>query len=135
MQVSCAKKAAELVFLGADDEIRTRDPHLGKVVVTVRPVRFLFRPVRTPIYHHTRAMRGSACLADDRVAATDRLGDGPDLCSTCALPSATLQDVADVVGSAVGWVEGGAAFDELGEFQFEGGELSLPFADVGEFVG
>ena len=34
---------ADLVFLGADDEIRTRDPHLGEVVVTVRTVRLLLR--------------------------------------------------------------------------------------------
>ena len=63
----------------ADDEIRTRDPHLGKgcghrpyspstalqystVQKTVRPVR-LFRPVRIPVYHHTRARCGSARVA------------------------------------------------------------------------
>ena len=33
--------AADLVFVGADDEIRTRDPHLGKVVGTVRTVRLM----------------------------------------------------------------------------------------------
>ena len=27
------KRAADLVFVGADDEIRTRDPHLGKVML------------------------------------------------------------------------------------------------------
>jgi hypothetical protein len=33
MQISGPKRAAEQVFLGADDEIRTRDPHLGKVML------------------------------------------------------------------------------------------------------
>ena len=42
-QVSGPYRAADLVFVGADDEIRTRDPHLGKVVVTVRTVRLLLR--------------------------------------------------------------------------------------------
>ncbi len=32
-QVSGPCWAADLVFLGADDEIRTRDPHLGKVML------------------------------------------------------------------------------------------------------
>ncbi len=32
-QVSGPCRAADLVFLGADDEIRTRDPHLGKVML------------------------------------------------------------------------------------------------------
>ena len=41
---------------------------------TVRPVR-LFRRVRIPVCHHTRAMCASACLADDCVAAADHLGD------------------------------------------------------------
>ena len=43
--------------------------------------------------------------------------------------------MTDVVGSAVGWVEGGAAFDELGEFMLEGSQLLLSFANFGEFVG
>ena len=33
MQVSGPYMAADLVFVGADDEIRTRDPHLGKVML------------------------------------------------------------------------------------------------------
>ena len=32
-QASGPWRAADLVFLGADDEIRTRDPHLGKVML------------------------------------------------------------------------------------------------------
>ena len=32
-KVSGPCRAADLVFLGADDEIRTRDPHLGKVML------------------------------------------------------------------------------------------------------
>ena len=37
-QASGPSRAAGLVLLGADDEIRTRDPHLGKKKVT-QPVR------------------------------------------------------------------------------------------------
>ena len=33
------------MFVGADDEIRTRDPHLGKVRMTVRTVRLLLRSI------------------------------------------------------------------------------------------
>ncbi len=32
-QVSGPYRAADMVLLGADDEIRTRDPHLGKVML------------------------------------------------------------------------------------------------------
>ena len=32
-QASGPHGAADVVFLGADDEIRTRDPHLGKVML------------------------------------------------------------------------------------------------------
>ena len=46
-QVSGPCRAADLVFVGADDEIRTRDPHLGKkkVRMTVRTVRLLLRSI------------------------------------------------------------------------------------------
>ena len=91
-QASDPSRAADLVIHGADDEIRTRDPHLGKrnrrrtptaaqdstVRKTVREIR-LFRPARIPVYHHTRAMCASACLADDGVAPTDHLGGEPVL--------------------------------------------------------
>ena len=43
------------------------------------------------------------------------------------------EDVADVVGGAVGRVEGVAAPEELVEFVFEGGELTLAVSNVGEF--
>jgi len=46
MQVSGPERAADLVFLGADDEIRTRDPHLGNVMGAVRTVRPV--PCSTP---------------------------------------------------------------------------------------
>ena len=46
---------------------------------------------------------------------------------------ASWEDVADVVGGAVGGVERLAAPEEMVEFVFERGELTLAVPDVGEF--
>ena len=46
---------------------------------------------------------------------------------------ASREDVADVVGGAVGGVERLAAPEEMVEFVFERGELTLAVPDVGEF--
>ena len=44
-------------FIGADDEIRTRDPHLGKVMTTVRTV----RPVPCSIPQSAKPSVQSVC--------------------------------------------------------------------------
>jgi hypothetical protein len=39
--LSAPQGALSRYFSGADDEIRTRDPHLGKAMQPVQPIRFV----------------------------------------------------------------------------------------------
>ena len=51
-----------------------------------------------------------------------------------SLRRAGRDQVADVVGATLRWMQGGTALDELDELVFEDSELSLLVTDVGELV-
>ncbi len=71
------KWASDQALRGADDQIRTGDPNLGKVLAFVRLV--LMRPAESAASGSSVALSGSSALSVERFTISDRRASSANL--------------------------------------------------------